>query len=57
VTAVPAVITIGMDPYIEVGPVAAAYDTRRRGLEPDRLYAIGLIVIVGALVALSTRAG
>jgi phosphatidylglycerol---prolipoprotein diacylglyceryl transferase len=68
VTAVPAVITIGIDPYIEIGPVtlawhgltiavgilvgglAAAYDARRRGLEPDRLYAIALILMVGALV-------
>jgi phosphatidylglycerol---prolipoprotein diacylglyceryl transferase len=62
------VITIGIDPYIHVGPVtlawhgltiavgilvgglAAAYDARRRGLEPERLYTIGLILLVGALV-------
>ena len=67
-TAVPAVITIGIDPYIKIGPVtlawhgltiavgimvgglAAAYDARRGGLEPERLYAIGLILMVGALV-------
>ena len=35
---------------IVVGGVAAAYDARRRGLEPERLYAIGLIVVAGALV-------
>jgi phosphatidylglycerol---prolipoprotein diacylglyceryl transferase len=68
VTAVPAVITIGIDPYIKIGPVtlawhgltiavgilvgglAAAYDARRRGLEAERLYAFGLILMVGALV-------
>src|ERR687898_685906 len=62
------VITIGIDPTIEVGPItvawhglmiavgivvgglAAAYDARRRGLEPERLYAVGLILVVGALV-------
>jgi len=62
------VITIGVDPTIEIGPmtlawhgltiaigvvvggVAAAYDARRRGLEPERLYAIGLILVFGALV-------
>jgi len=62
------VITIGVDPTIEIGPmtlawhgltiaigvvvggVAAAYDARRRGLEPGRLYAIGLILVFGALV-------
>jgi phosphatidylglycerol:prolipoprotein diacylglycerol transferase len=65
---VQAVISIGIDPTIEVGPVTlawhgltiaigilvggltAAYDARRRGLEPERLYAIGMIVSVGALV-------
>jgi phosphatidylglycerol:prolipoprotein diacylglycerol transferase len=63
-----ATITIGIDPYIDLGPItlawhgltiaigmvvgglAAAYDARRRGLEPERLYAIGMIVVVGALV-------
>jgi phosphatidylglycerol:prolipoprotein diacylglycerol transferase len=63
-----AVITIGIDPTIEIGPItvawhglmiavgivvggiAAAYDARRRGLDPERLYAIGVIVVVGAVV-------
>jgi phosphatidylglycerol---prolipoprotein diacylglyceryl transferase len=63
--ALSSVITIGIDPTIEVGPitlawhgltiaigivvggVAAAYDARRRGLEAERLYAIGVIVVVG----------
>ncbi|MGH2763928.1 MAG: prolipoprotein diacylglyceryl transferase [Thermoleophilaceae bacterium] len=66
--AVPSVITIGIDPTIEIGPItlawhglmlavgilagglAAAYDAHRRGLEPERLYAIGMIVVAGALV-------
>ena len=66
--AVPSVITIGIDPTIEIGPItvawhglmiavgivvgglAAAHDARRRGLEPERLYAVGLIVVLGALV-------
>jgi phosphatidylglycerol---prolipoprotein diacylglyceryl transferase len=64
----PSVITIGIDPTIEIGPVtlawhgltiaigilvggvAAAFDARRRGLEPERLYVIGLILVIGALV-------
>jgi phosphatidylglycerol:prolipoprotein diacylglycerol transferase len=64
----PAVITIGIDPTIELGPITlawhgltiaigvlvgaltAAYDARRRGLEPERFYAIAMIVAVGALV-------
>jgi len=64
----PAVITIGIDPTIEVGPItlawhgltivigivvgglAAAYDCRRRGLDPERLYAVGLILVAGALI-------
>jgi phosphatidylglycerol---prolipoprotein diacylglyceryl transferase len=68
VSAVPSVITIGIDPTIEIGPItvawhglmiaigivvgalAAAYDARRRGLEPERLYTVGMIVVVGALV-------
>jgi phosphatidylglycerol---prolipoprotein diacylglyceryl transferase len=68
VSAVQAVITIGIDPTIEIGPVtlawhglmiavgilvgglAAAYDARRRGLEPERIYAVGVILVVGALV-------
>jgi phosphatidylglycerol---prolipoprotein diacylglyceryl transferase len=63
-----AVITIGFDPTIEIGPItlawhglmiaigimvgglAAAYDARRRGLEPERLYPMGLILVLGALV-------
>jgi phosphatidylglycerol:prolipoprotein diacylglycerol transferase len=62
------VITIGIDPTIEIGPItiawhglmiavgilvgggAVAYDARRRGLNPERIYAIGLILVVGALV-------
>jgi phosphatidylglycerol---prolipoprotein diacylglyceryl transferase len=62
------VITIGIDPTIELGPVtiawhgltiaigiviggiAVAHDVRRRGLDPDRVYAIGLILVIGALV-------
>jgi phosphatidylglycerol:prolipoprotein diacylglycerol transferase len=66
--AVPSVITIGIDPTIEIGPItiawhgltialgivvgglAAAYDARRRGLDPERLYAIGMILVAGALV-------
>jgi phosphatidylglycerol---prolipoprotein diacylglyceryl transferase len=65
---VTAVITIGIDPYIHLGPLtlawhglmiavgilvgglAAAYDARRRGLEPERMYTIGMILGVGALV-------
>jgi prolipoprotein diacylglyceryltransferase len=68
VTALPSVITIGIDPTIELGPVtiawhgltiaigiligglAVALDARRRGLDPERVYAIGLILVVGALV-------
>src|SRR5215207_5536149 len=67
-SAVLSVITIGIDPTIELGPVeiawhglmiaigtviggiAVAYDARRRGLEPDRVYAIGMILVIGALV-------
>ena len=63
-----AVITIGIDPTIELGPVtiawhgltiaigilvggvAAAFDARRRGLDPERLYALGTILVVGAVV-------
>jgi phosphatidylglycerol---prolipoprotein diacylglyceryl transferase len=68
VSAAQAVIRIGIDPTIEVGPitlawhgltiaigiviggVAAAFDARRRGLDPERLYAVGVILVVGALV-------
>jgi len=35
---------------IVIGGVAAAYDARRRGLDPERLYAVGVILVVGALV-------
>ena len=66
--ALPAVITIGIDPTIELGPVtiawhgltiaigivigglAVAHDARRRGLDPERVYAIGMILVIGALV-------
>jgi phosphatidylglycerol:prolipoprotein diacylglycerol transferase len=62
------VITIGIDPTIELGPVtiawhgltiaigilvggvAVALDARRRGLDPERVYAIGMILVIGALV-------
>jgi len=68
VTALLSVITIGIDPTIELGPVtiawhgltiaigiliggvAVALDARRRGLDPERVYAIGMILVVGALV-------
>jgi phosphatidylglycerol:prolipoprotein diacylglycerol transferase len=64
----PAVITIGIDPTIEIGPitiawhgltiaigiliggVAVALDARRRGLDSERIYVIGMILVVGALV-------
>jgi phosphatidylglycerol:prolipoprotein diacylglycerol transferase len=35
---------------IVVGGLAVAQDARRRGLEPERVYAIGMIVVLGALV-------
>src|SRR5919106_4029936 len=35
---------------ILVGGAAVAYDARRRGLDPERVYAIGMIVVAGALV-------
>jgi len=68
VTALPSVITIGIDPTIELGPVTIAWhgltiaigiviggvgvarDARRRGLDPERVYAIGMILVIGALV-------
>jgi phosphatidylglycerol:prolipoprotein diacylglycerol transferase len=68
VTVAPSVITLGLDPTIEIGPVtiawhgltiavgilvgalAAAYDARRRGLEPERMYTVAAIVVVGALI-------
>jgi phosphatidylglycerol:prolipoprotein diacylglycerol transferase len=68
VPALPAVITIGIDPTIELGPItlawhgltiaigiligglAVAHDARRRGLDPERIYAIGMILVIGALV-------
>jgi phosphatidylglycerol---prolipoprotein diacylglyceryl transferase len=67
VTALPSVITIGIDPTIELGPItlawhglmiavgivvgglAVAHDARRRGLDPERVYTIGMILVVGAL--------
>ena len=65
---VTSVITINIDPTIEIGPItvawhgltiaigivvgglAAAYDARRRGFDPERVYAIGMILVIGALV-------
>jgi prolipoprotein diacylglyceryltransferase len=62
--ATPSVITAGIDPTIDLGPVeiawhgltitdgivlggiVVAYDGRRRGLEPDRVYAIGMILVI-----------
>src|SRR5918994_3460808 len=35
---------------IVIGGLAAAYDARRRGLEPERLYAMGMILVLGALI-------
>jgi phosphatidylglycerol:prolipoprotein diacylglycerol transferase len=35
---------------IVVGGLAVAHDARRRGLEPERVYTIGLILVLGALV-------
>ncbi|MGH2946065.1 MAG: prolipoprotein diacylglyceryl transferase [Solirubrobacteraceae bacterium] len=67
-TALPSVITIGIDPTIELGPItiawhgltiaigiviggiAVALDARRRGLDPERVYAIGMILVIGALL-------
>jgi phosphatidylglycerol---prolipoprotein diacylglyceryl transferase len=67
-TVLSSVITIGIDPTVEIGPItlawhgltiaigivvgglAAASDARRRGLETERLYVIGLILVIGALV-------
>lgn len=64
----PAVITIGIDPTIEIGPVTiawhgltiaigiligglvAAREARRRGLDPDPLYTVGLILVIAAMV-------
>ena len=63
-----AVIKIGIDPFIEIGPVTVAWhgltialgilagglvarrEARRRGLDPEPLNAVAVIVIVGALV-------
>lgn len=60
-------ITIGIDPTIEIGPItvawhgltialgivigglAVAFEARRRALDPEELYAIALIVGLGAL--------
>jgi phosphatidylglycerol---prolipoprotein diacylglyceryl transferase len=33
-----------------IGGVAVALDARRRGLDPERVYAIGMILVIGALV-------
>ncbi|MEX2448618.1 MAG: prolipoprotein diacylglyceryl transferase family protein [Solirubrobacterales bacterium] len=67
-TALTSVITIGIDPTIELGPLTiawhgltiaigivvggalAAYEARRRGLDPEPLYAIAMIVVLAALV-------
>lgn len=35
---------------ILVGGILAAAEARRRGLDPDRLYTIGLLVVLGALI-------
>jgi len=63
-----AVIRIGIDPTIELGPLTVAWhgltiaigivigglvaarDARRRGLDPEPLYTVGVILVVGALV-------
>jgi phosphatidylglycerol:prolipoprotein diacylglycerol transferase len=62
------VISIGIDPTIELGPItlawhgltiaigigigglAAASDAKRRGLDPERLYPMGLILVFAALI-------
>ena len=67
-TVVPATITIGIDPTIEIGPLTLAWhgitiavgiliggvvargEARRRGLEAEPLYTIGMILVAGALV-------
>lgn len=64
----PAVISIGIDPTIELGPITiawhglmlaigivvggllAAYEARRRGLDPERIITIGVIVSLAALI-------
>lgn len=35
---------------IVVGGLAAAYEAWRRGLDPERLYAVGILVVLGALI-------
>jgi phosphatidylglycerol---prolipoprotein diacylglyceryl transferase len=63
-----AVITIGIDPTIELGPITIAWhgltiaigivtgglvarrEARRRGLDPEPIYTIGLILVVTAIV-------
>jgi phosphatidylglycerol:prolipoprotein diacylglycerol transferase len=65
---VPATISVGIDPTIELGPLTltwhgltiaigilvgglvGARDARRRGLDPEPLYTVGVIVVVAALV-------
>ena len=67
-TTAPAVIRIGIDPYIHLGPLTLAWhgltiaigilaggvlagrEARRRGLSPDPLTTMGIILVVGALV-------
>jgi phosphatidylglycerol:prolipoprotein diacylglycerol transferase len=62
------VITIGIDPTIELGPITIAWhgltialgiliggvvagrEARRRGLDPDPMYALGMILVVSALL-------
>ena len=64
----PAVITIGIDPTIEIGPVTLAWhgltiaigivigglvagrEARRRGLDPEPLFTVGMILVIAAMV-------
>lgn len=64
----PAVITIGIDPTIELGPITLAWhgltiavgigvgalvaagEASRRGLDPERIFTVTLIVVVAAIV-------
>jgi hypothetical protein len=49
-----ATITVGIDPTIAFGSVAgglvSAHEARRRGLDSEPLYMVGVIVVVGALI-------